>query len=255
MTLVYAWPKVGKVAVEWTVVDPIARSRSLLNGKRYVTAAKRRRRAASLRVSGLTRAGGGYMEVMKDYLAGGVNLVRLTSTRNPLMEAGVPDGLRRQTVIDWTQGDTDAPLSWQEGSGPDPLLWVTGVTLPATLVTDGAGFPAIRITGLPASTLVAKVGEFVQGYQTPLLYETRRVARNAWTDADGVAVVRVTRAFTMPPTGGANLGVEDDGVFEVVGDLPRAQQPAFAEFSYEWDFLEVFSDEATGGFVEVNPWR
>jgi hypothetical protein len=254
MTLVYAWPRVGINAMEWTEIQPIAKSNSLISGARFVTSSKRRRRVASVKVSGLKRAGAGYMEVLKEYLAGGVNLVRLRSTRNPLLEADVPDALRRRTVIDWTQGDTDYPLSWQVGAGPGPLTWVTGATLPATLVTDAGGFPAIQISGLPASTLVARVGEFVQGYQTPFVYEARRVARNSWSDAAGVAVVRVTRAFTLTPSGGANLGAEDEGVFEVDGDLPRAQQPAFAEFAYDWSFREVFADEVTGGFEERNPW-
>lgn len=260
MTLVYRFPRVGIQAFDWPApVQPIAQSRSLLNGRRYITAVKRERRVCSLRVSGLARTGAGYMEVLKDYLRGGpggaINLVRITSIRNPLLEANVPDAQRRLTVINWTQGDTDQPLNWQVGNGPSPLTWVTGTVLPATLVTDSAGFPAIQISGLPASKLVARVGEFVQGYQNLTTRETRRVARNAWSNASGVAVVRVTRPFTLTPSGGANLAAEDEGVFEVVGELPRAQQPAFRDFAYEWEFREVFADEVTGGFEEVDPWR
>lgn len=256
MTLVYRFPRVGIQAFDWPApVQPIARSRSLLNGRRYVTAAKRERRVCSLTVSGLTRTGAGYMEVLKDYLRGGINLVRLTSIRNPLLEADVPDNQRRLTVINWTQGETDIPLAWQIGSGPTPLAWVTGTALPATVVTDSLGFPAIQISNLPPNRLVARVGEFVEGRQDLTVRQVRRVARNAWSDASGVAVVRVTRAFTLGTIVGANLAAEDEGVFEVVGDLPRAPQPAYRDFSYEWEFREVFADEVTGGFTEVDPWR
>jgi hypothetical protein len=254
MTLVYAFPRVGKVAVEWTVMDPIAESTSLLTGARFVTAAKRRRRAASVRVSGLTQDGGGMMEVLKDFLRGGVNLVRLRSTRNVMTEAPLADDLRRLTVIDWTQGDTDLALGWQVGSGPGALRWVRGVVLPVTLGTDSAGYASATVTGLPPNRLIARAGEFLEGYVNLDTRQARRIVRRVWSDAAGVAVVRLVEPFTINPTGGASFAAEDEGVFRQVGPMPRAQQPAFAEFTYEWDFLEVFADEVTGGFEERNPW-
>lgn len=253
-TPVYAWPRVGLTAIEWTVSQPIAVSRSLLTGARTVTAAKRRRRLASVRVSGLSRNGGGTMEVLKEYLQGGVNLVRLRSTRNPLMEADVPDAQRRLTVLDWTQGATDMALGWQVGSGTDPLTWVSGVVLPVITLTDGAGFPAAQVSGLPPNRLIARAGEFLEGYITPATREARRIVRNVWSDASGVALVRLVAPFTIVPTGGASFAAEDEGVFEALGELPRAQQPAFRDFAYEWEFSEVFADEVTGGFQEINPW-
>jgi hypothetical protein len=254
MTLVYAFPRVGKVAVEWTVMDPIAESTSLLTGRRFVTAAKRRRRMASVRVSGLTQDGGGMMEVLKDYLRGGVNLVRLRSTRNVLMEAPMADNLRRLTVLDWTVGSTDNPLAWQVGTGPDPLRWVSGVVLPVVTLTDSAGYPAAQVSGLPPNRLIARAGEFLEGYVDLNTRQARRIVRRVWSDASGVALVRLVEAFSIVPTGGASFAAEDEGVFAHVGPLPRAQQPAFAEFSYDWEFREVFADEVTGGFTERNPW-
>lgn len=81
MPNVYAWPPVGVVGHEWTEHAPVNRSRSILTGRRYVSAAQRKRRLAALNVSALARgrSGAGYMEVLKRLLAGGENLVRLNS--------------------------------------------------------------------------------------------------------------------------------------------------------------------------------
>ena len=52
MVNVYAWPPVGVVARNWTMELPTSRSRSIITGQDYVSAAQRRRRVASLDVTG-----------------------------------------------------------------------------------------------------------------------------------------------------------------------------------------------------------
>jgi hypothetical protein len=196
------------------------------------------------------------MEVLKDFLSGGVNLVRLRSTRNVLMEAPLADNLRRLTVLDWTVGSTDNPLAWQVGTGPDPLRWVSGVVLPVTRGdTDSAGYPGRAGVGLAAEPADRARGRVPEGYVD---LDTRPGAAHRAAGVErclgrggGAAG---GGAFTIVPTGGASFAAEDEGVFAHVGPLPRAQQPAFAEFAYDWEFREVFADEVTGGFEERNPW-
>lgn len=250
MTPVYAWPPVGATAHEWTVLDPIRASRSGLTGRRYVSAHARRRRAVSLTVNGLGRDGAGYVEALKDYLRGGVGLVRLRSIRNPLFTRLPARELLGAERLDWT---TEAEaMGWTTGA--EPMLWLTGAVIGATLTTDAAGFPAALLTGLPASATVAAPGDYIEVFPTlgAAAGEVRRLAKPVVTDATGAATARVTEAFSFATAARATLGATDTGVFEAL-EIPRAIQPAGQQFEYDWRFLEVFADEV-GGFEEFDPW-
>lgn len=249
MTPVYAWPPVGVIGAEWSVVDPVAVSRSLLSGRRFVSAAQRRRRVAQLRVNGIGRDAAGYVEALKDYLRGGVGLVRLHSRRNGLMRPPIADALRRAERVGWT-APSDA-AAWT--APPGAVTWFSGAVLAAAAVSD-AGFPALSVSGLPPSALVARPGEFVTAYASmrDATGETRRVARPAISDDAGGAVVRVTEAFTLATVVRADLGIADTAAFEAL-NIPRALQPLGQQFTYDWSFREVFADEV-GGFEEIDPW-
>ena len=251
MTTVYAWPPVGAVGSEWTVEDPVNSSRGLLNGKRYLSAVQRRRRKSTVVVSALSagKVGAGYCEVLKRLLDGGVNLVRLKSLPiNWHVDVSGDQSWRRQVELEWQEGDL--ALSWSERG--DRLPWYIGAHLPYTLA-PGLSFPAIRVTGLPPAVLVARPGEFASFATTDAgeTVETHMILDSARSDDTGAAVVKL---MTGPASAGfVSLGTSETAVFEAV-EIPRAVQPVGGNWSYSWTFSEVFEDEVTGGFVEVDPW-
>lgn len=248
---VYAWPPVGVTGWEWTEVAPVASSRSIISGADYTSAAGPRRKLASLNVSALGRgrSGAGFMENLKILLAGGINLVRLNSTPvNWYLDAARLQSVRQSQPLAWQDGAD--PLAWQ--SGANPLKWFNGRVLSATATTV-SGTPALSVTGLPASQLVARPGEFVtlfNGGLSDVVGVTARVLTEAQSNASGVAVIKLMSALTG--AGRVNIGTSESAVFKAES-LPRAVQGITGDWSYAWSFRQVFSDEV-GGFTEVNPW-
>lgn len=251
MTDVYAWPPVGVIGSEWTTSQPVSLSRSMLTGKRYVSQLDRERRLARLDVSSLAKPGAmgaGYMEVLKRLLAGGVGLVRLYSYPiNWHLDALAEAGSRSAYPVGW-ETDTDPSLVWV-----GPKRWFDGTLLEGTPGTSGA-WDIVTVTGLPPSQLVARPGEFLTRFAslTDTVGETVMIQAPAYSDATGEAVIRVMAAISA--SGRANIGGSDTGVFEALG-MPRAMQPIGADWTYSWEFREVFSDEVAGGFTEVDPWN
>ncbi len=219
MVKVIAWPPVGRLSHDWTEEAPTATSRSIVTGKRYVSAAQAKRRLCALTVSSRARggAGAGYMEALKRLLAGREHLVRLTSLPIPdARDAAVISGL-----------------------------------LGATAGTSG-GWPILTVTGLPPNALVARPGTFAT-YYSPVgaaVGETVMVVADATSNAGGTAVLRLLTA--VAGTGRVEINTRDNGVFEAVS-IPRSPQPVSGDWQWAWDFREVFEAE-TDGFVEVNPW-
>lgn len=238
MANVYAWPPVAHVAAEWSVVDPVGRSRSLITGQSYVSAAQRRRRVASLDISALSldRNGAGYMEVLKRLLAG-VHLVRLWSTPINWHLDDEAENNRRSHPMSWII--PAAPFGWQD-SGSDFGWWTGEVTTGVA----GPG-PTVTVSGLPPRKDIVRPGEFVQ-----MNGATAMVVRPARSDADGVAVL----ALLTPLVGSGELiiGARETGVFEP-DEMPRSLQPTGQNWTYSWRFTEVFADER-GPFAEINPW-
>ncbi|WP_313350748.1 hypothetical protein [Paracoccus sp. (in: a-proteobacteria)] len=240
MANVYAWPPVAHVAAEWSQIAPVGRSRSLITGASYVSAAQRRRRVARLDVSALSldRNGAGYIEALKRLLDGGVHLVRLHST--PIIwhlddEAG---NARRTKPMSWIV--PTGGIAWSVP--PGDIDWWTGPG-----VTDGEALSGnrVRVTGLPADTDVVRPGEFVT-----MNGETAMVLRPARSNRSGVAIL-----YLVTPLSGAgpiHIGARETGVFEA-DEIPRAVQPVGQNWQYSWSFTEVFADER-GPFVEVDPW-
>lgn len=239
MANVYAWPPVAHVAAEWSVVDPVGRSRSMITGQSYVSAAQRRRRVASLDISALSldRNGAGYMEVLKRLLAG-IHLVRLTSTPINWHLDDEADNARRSFPMSWIV--PSEPFGWTDAS--TDFGWWSGSYI-ATGVA-GAG-PSVTVSGLPPRIDVARPGEFVQ-----MNGVTAMVVRPARSNDDGVAVLRLLTPLVG--SGEIIIGARETGVFEP-DEMPRVMQPTGQNWSYSWRFTEVFADER-GPFTEINPW-
>ena len=221
MINVYAWPPVGVTGRSWQLVQPVARVRSGLTGREQIQTSQRARRMVALDVSALARetaerqsVGGGYMEMLGELLAGGVNAVRLTS---------------------WAPNKP-----W--GGAPD-YQWLS-VGLSAVAVTS-AGMGAWQVSGLPPRYPLLQPGErFTVGGVV------WRAVNNAVASDLGVAVIRVNGATIG--TGPLVLGAEETAAFRPEA-IPTGKQTPGADWSYSWTFREVFADEV-GGFVEVDPW-
>jgi hypothetical protein len=247
MTPVYAWPPVAPFAWEWSLVEPLETSRSLLTGRRYASAGQRARRVARMSIGGIRDDFGGYMEALKRLLRGGANLVRLRNY--PMVWDTIPLEIRASEPLRWTTGAES--LAWQTGA--EPLAWFTG-TVASGAITTVDGFPAITITGLPPNTLVGRPGEPVTVWASLLSLDfnsaqARTLLRHVTSDANGIATVVLDQPVTV--SGRVDLGFET-AVFEANG-LPRTQRTVGQQWVYDWDFTEVFSDEV-GGFQEINPW-
>lgn len=254
--LVYEWPPVGVVGREWTVSDPVSVSRSIFDQAHYISAAQPRRRMAVLNVSARSQddQGAGYMEALKRILRGGLNAVRLNSypinfRRGPV----VPDEVRQSWPISW-QTVADNPLAWRAGAGPRGLRWYKGgwngqIATAEKLETGTSGIGRLRVTGLPPSADIARVGEFVRVYGD--IQDTRMLLRPVRSDAGGGATIHLDEE-----TGGGgriNFGVPDTGVF-LAEEMPRVTRPNFGDWTYGWSFREIFEREFPDGFTEVDPW-
>ncbi|WP_406870449.1 hypothetical protein ABEB22_12550 [Thioclava sp. 'Guangxiensis'] len=248
MTLVYAWPPVGVVASEWTIDAPVNVSRSLITGARRVSATQRRRRMVSLEVSSLARGanGAGYMEMLKRFIDGGVNLIRLESRPvNWWADAQIEASGRQSREVQWRSGSED--VSWdQDGSD---VIWIDGTLLSGTAGSDGT-FPTLTVSGLTPNRRAARPGEFVT-LKSGGTVQTGQVVTEAFANAQGVAVLRIFEALTG--SGIVNIGVSESAVFEAT-TIPRAVQPLNVDWSYSWQFAQVFEDEVDG-FEEVDPWN
>lgn len=253
---VYAWPPVGAIGSEWTVDAPVARLRSALTGRDQMQSSQRVRRLATVQVSALAAGsmGAGYSEMLKQLLAGGVHGVRLKSS--PIN--WYLDQLQRETALNstplyWRTGSD--PLAWQTGG--QPLLWYrggSGGNIATGIPGTSGGWNTLLVSGLPARRLVARPGDYIRCYEPddPDVWQIARVVRPATTNAAGSVTVRLDRPVTISPCR-VNMAGQDEAVFRVEGDLPRAVQPVSGDWSYTWNFREVFADEV-GGFAEVDPW-
>jgi hypothetical protein len=256
---VYAWPPVPTVGFAWDYVSPLSESMSALSGKRYASSNLPERRVAQLSVTALGTAvygstslrgmGGGYVVMLKRLLNGGANLVRLNSKPINwyLTDASEAD-TRRALGLEWADGAIN--LNWADVS--TELLWYDGTILNGTIGTSG-GFNIVTVTGLPPSRLVARPGEFITSFvdSDDTVGSTAQIMAPAYSNDDGVAVIRLYSALAT--SGRINIGISDTGVFRVSGSMPRAMQAFDSDWSYEWQFEEVFADEV-GGFTEVANW-
>ncbi len=253
--IVHQWPCVGVVGREWTVEEPVSRSASLITGRLYQSAAKRRRRKAVMQASGRSHddQGAGYMEALKRLLQGGLNAVRLNSYPINFRHGPVPNSIRQSWPLGWKTA-ADADLAWRAGDGPAGLRWYTGgyngMIATATKEASGAsGMGRLKVTGLPPSVLVARVGEFVRVYGN--VQDTRMIVRPAYTNSSG----ETTLWLESETAGGGrvNIGVPETGVF-LADEMPRVVRPNIGDWTYDWSFTQIFEDEYSDGFTEVQTW-
>lgn len=253
---VFAWPPVGALGTEWTEIAPVQISRSMVTGAERVSAFQRKRRLATISVPGIGRTtyDGGYMEMLKRYLAG-TNLVRLHSypvawhldrpervTARGKVFSNLGQtyvevfGLKPSTQV-CRPGDfltlfippasaaAGDPLPWRDGD--DPVSWDVDDATSADPLTWFAGSPDFGTT--------------VQVTQPVISDDTGRAVVPIFeTVADYPNLIHLT------------FGACATGAFRPIS-YPRAVQPNSGSWSYDWEFREVFADEV-GGFLEVNPW-
>ena len=248
---VYAWPPVGAKAWMWTLNDPIQVSRSITTGADYPSAAQRRRRAVSFDVGsmGANKMGAGFMESLIELLRGGMHCVRLYSMPIDTVLGHGREG-RQSVHLYWSDSGVD--LEWTDGAAE--LLWYDGTILTGTTGTDGSGWSIITVSGLPVSRLVAKPSEFLTVFanEDDATGTTVRVLAPAYSDASGVAVIRLHESPGSFTDARVNIGTRDTGVFRPVS-MPRVPQTISGDWTYPWEFREVFADEV-GGFTELDPW-
>ncbi|WP_180901937.1 hypothetical protein [Martelella soudanensis] len=248
MTNVYAWPPVGAVGSEWSRIAPVNRSRSLISGRRYVSAHARERRVVTLEATALTNGamGAGYMEMLKRFLQGGEHLVRLYNYAiNSIFDDAERDTSMQSYPVSWEDGGD--PVDWEDDGAA--VKWFTGGFVTGTGSTAG-GLNFVTVSGYPPNSLVALPGEFLTFYGASTV--TTQIVAPAYSNASGGAIVRVFDALVG--SGVVSIGTRDTGVFEVL-NLPRSVQPLEGDWKYTWSFQEVFADEVPGGFTEVDPWN
>lgn len=255
---VYRWPPgLAVVGAEWTVDDPVNRSVSALTGRKYLSAAQRRRRVAVLDVDGAYEMGGGYIEAMKRLLRGGIHAVRLHSHAINLgdqLGREVPTGAE---PLEWlTPGISGEHLGWSYGG--EPMVWFTGAyyspnPFPLTLLSPNNGMGRADVSGLPPSTDIARVGQFATVFnEAGTAYEARMLLRPVRSNGAGEASIWTDEPFTA--AGNVEFDYRDTGIF-LPDELPRVVRPAWSNFRATWSFREVFADEIDPDtFVEVDPW-
>ena len=246
MTPVYPWPPVGLIAWELSVEQAVSWSRSRLTGARYGSTRGRARRVATAQVRSLGDEGsaGGYMEMLKRKMGGTTGLVSIRC-RSRLW---LPTGDLRNSIVQVHDGGT--PVFMSDG--------VTPVTVPengqsGTATLDGI-WPAIAVTGLPASTVVARPFDLVRVFRKGEADQLSRVLKTARSDAAGTAIIRLETAV-LAEESPVSIGGTEEIVFEAV-ELPRAVQSLGEDTGYPWSFSEVFADEVPGGFeMQADLWR
>lgn len=253
MVKVYAWPPVGVISSKWTRRTPVAKSRSLITGARYLSAMRRERIVASMRVGGRSfdYTGHGYMESLKRFLEGGENLVRLSEIVEPYPREFSHMIGSWPTPMEW-RGPTNQVVTWQSAAGTT-VTWMAGALMHAVVMS---GTPrTIRIqSGLPPNEVVVRPGQRVLAVKMPdgphfQAFSTQRVVSNS----AGAANIRLNTEPGLDVTH-AVLRFRESAVFEVEGPLPEVEWAVNEEPVWDWKFLQVFADEVAGGFEEEDPW-
>lgn len=222
MTVIYAAPPWFTKSSLWSEIAPVRRSRSALDGQRFVSSAGPARRVVSLTVSALAgkRDGAGLTQSLIRLLDGGVNLVRLD-----------------EPPVNWTRDRPDAPHDLTGGA------WVGAVT------TSG-GFDAVALTGRAPGEVVCRAFDLIGSYVAGELAATARAVRTVLAGIDGTAVIPLHSAL---PAGVIRVGEAGTMVAEATS-MPTAAQPIADDWVFPWTFREVLTAEIPEGATEVNPW-
>ncbi|SER49621.1 hypothetical protein SAMN04490244_101262 [Tranquillimonas rosea] len=246
MAKVIAWPPVGLTAWELTRHHPIGRSRSYFGKPSRVSGAGAPRYLATATVTGIgaDMASAGYIEMLKDQLGFGSQLVRVPSMA-PLWHLHARGRNLVNQLLNWRASGDE--LLWTAESAD--MSWSANLEMYGTPTTDD-GWPLVQVQGLPAGAVV-RPSEFIV-MRDGEGEETRRILTVARADAYGWATIRLDEAFSFG--GLVSVGERRDVVFQAL-NRPRAIQPVSGSWSFEWQFREVFEHEYPGGFTHVDPWR
>lgn len=247
MTNVYAWPPVGLTGWELHPQHGVSRSTGFFGDSAYTSSRGRFRRMVTAVATGLgvDMNAAGYIENLKYLLAGGEHLVRIEA-QAPLWFFLDLDPNLRNALMNWTEGETE--MVWTDG-GTEVLFSEGRYPLAATPAMDGV-WPALQVSGFPPNTVVAHPSQRVT-VTTDSASEASRVLTAAVSDGSGEALIRTFDTFTL--TGLASFGDTESMVLEAT-DIPRAVQPIGGDWSYTWNFREVFADEYES-WTELNPWQ
>lgn len=247
MVKVFAWPPVGVISSYWTQEIPVSRSRSLLNGREYVSSAKRKRLIAGVAVHGRRHYGSGYMEALWRYMDGGVHLVRLSSCRIPWGKVVAAEH-RGGSQFDW-QYIND--FEWQRP--PQDIIWFSGLSLTYEVV--GNSPPRILVSGLPPNSVIALPGEYAGFYSlNPSINDKFQVMIMGVVRSNNAGNALVILEREVPVGMGLGLGVPETAVFRIDSKWGGHWRRNGHNDDYTLDFRQVFEDE-TDGFEEVNPWN
>ena len=212
MVAVFAWPPVRIKAWMLTVEAPTSVSRSRLTGASYVSSRSRKRRTYQVSVSGIGYHGdgGGYMEMLKDLLGdpneGQPKGLVIIPVRSAAWHWG-PRG-RHLTNARVQIEDAGTPVHIHDGGVP---VYLSEVGQYGTATLDGI-WPAIHVTGLPPSEVVARPHDLLRVLTPDGADQTSRVLTVAMSNAAGEATIRLQTAVIA------------DGTPATVRDDPRVIQ-------------------------------
>lgn len=249
MTDVIAWPPFELTGWELDEEYPQSRSVGLLQGRPRTSSALRSRRVATALTAGIGKdsSGAGYVRMLKRTWGGNPRLVRIECYSTLWFRAARGLDLTN-ALLEWT--DDAADLLWTAG-GSD-LLWGDGVyALEGQSVEDG-DWHSLQVTGLPPNRIVARPSNLISLASSGGVQQAY-VVTVARSDGQGSAVIRTDKNSAFEGVGLVSIGHREVGVFEAL-QMPRAVQPVRGVFGYQWDFREVFEDEYSDGWTEVNPW-
>lgn len=245
MTKVYAWPPVSMIAVSADTEWGVSQSMALFSGRVVTSGFRPARRTVTATPTPVGSASDalGYLDVLKGFIKGGENLVRM-DVNSSVWRIAANDQYA-PTTLTWT--DDGDPVSWTDNG--DAVTWYsTSFKLVGTTTTDNS-WPALSVTGFPANQVVARPSETVVVIG-PSGQVSKTVLKTAKSDADGVAIIRVETAFTEGGTvfiGGPEsvlFTVSTEGTIGQTGAEPTAG---------EWVFREAFPADYAS-LQEVDPW-
>ncbi|MEM8970951.1 MAG: hypothetical protein AAGD43_02650, partial [Pseudomonadota bacterium] len=229
---------------------PQSRSVGLIEGRARTSSALRPRRVASAIVSGMgpNLVGSGYLRMLKRQWAGGPKLVR-ANCFSTLWHLIAAERRFLTDVIAWAHDG--ATVAWTHDD--DPVLWFSGDVALTGVPSTRDGWHGILVSGLPASQLVGMPSQCISVSSSNETQEAY-VLTLVTSDANGEAFFRTDRAEAFTVSGLVSVGKQESVVLEALSD-PRAVQSLSEPGQFRWEFREVFEDEYTGAFTELDPWR
>lgn len=257
MTNIYPFPPVSAVSRTWNYKQPVARSYSMLSGRRVASTSKRPRRYAAVTVHGRRNNGFGYMTALERLLEGGVHLVRIESCRLGQGKLTDMPEFAATEAFDWIRLPA-SQFKWtpdEEDISIIPWSTTNVVLTPAAGSNLTSSVPLVRLTGLPPFQLVATPGDMVEFTDSSANKDTVMVSSIGVTDASGTVEFRLVRPVSVGPTITAmRFGVRESGIFEIIGGFPELTRGGQGPENVPLQFREVFMDELVGSVVEINPW-